>query len=135
MIDGLRLPHEFYDDSLRISVYGFAGEPTAVDPWGNPYVLQIPPAQAFLSPSNVTDEVRFRYARLVSAGPDGCLDTPCFESNGTNDWQSAGADWCNPTFRRLIRQAGRIAEDVSRRGDDVILFMMRSDVDDGEEED
>ena len=126
----LRLPHAFKDDA-RASVYGFVDEPTLLDPWGNPYVLQIPPPQAFPGVTNVSDLTRFAYARVVSAGPDGVLDTPCFGANGTNWWATA---W-NETRRRLARQAGLIdATNRVARGDDLVLFLSRNDVDEGREE-
>lgn len=126
-LDHLRLPGEFKDDA-RASIYGFVGEPTLLDPWGNPYVVQIPPPQAFSDVTNVSDEVRFSYARLVSAGPDGVLDTPCFLSNETNWWSST---W-NRDQQRLSRQAGLI-DGTNRvaRGDDLVLFFNRNDVDEG----
>jgi prepilin-type N-terminal cleavage/methylation domain-containing protein len=133
-IDYLRLPEEF---SLNgASVYGFPGEPAIIDPWGNPYVLQIPPAQAFsaMSATNVSDSLRFKYARIVSAGPDGILSTPCFASNSTNDWMQIGTNWRNEESRRLSRQAGLIdGNNRAHRGDDLVLFLLRNDVDEGEE--
>lgn len=48
--------------------YGTAGEPTVLDPWGNPIVVQVPTHSS--DPAE-----RFRYARLVSAGSDGALST------------------------------------------------------------
>ena len=131
---GLRLPVEILERYGNCSVYGFPGEPAIIDPWGNPYVMQVPPPQAFPdfqgSNTNLSDEVRFRYARVVSAGPDGRLDTPCFGANPTNWWATA---W-TPLSRRLARQAGRIDNvDVSARGDDLVLFLVRNDIDEGEE--
>lgn len=130
-LDHLRLPAAF-KDATRASVYGFVGEPAFLDPWGNPYVVQIPPPQAFPGVTNVADEARFFYARLVSAGPDGRLDTPCYGANTTNFWGASG--WTERT-RRLARQAGLI--DVTNRvarGDDLVLFFNRNDIDEGEEE-
>jgi len=126
---GLREPDDFLDRRAGCSIYGFPGEPVLIDPWGNPYVLQIPPAQAFSGVNtNLPDEVRFRYARLVSAGPDGRLDTPCFGTNPTNRWTTA---W-NARRRRESRQAGRLdGSNVSARGDDLVLFVCREDVDEG----
>lgn len=134
-VAGLREPIVFSTERADCSVYGFRGEPALLDPWGNPYVLQIPPAQAFSTVvTNVPDTVRFRYARVVSAGPDGRLTTPCFEANGTNDWRVIGINWQDERMRRLSRQAGLIdGDDRSRRGDDLVLFLMRNDVDEGEE--
>lgn len=128
-LDHLLLPAAF-KDAAKASAYGFVGEPALFDPWGNPYVLQVPPPQAFPGVTNIADEVRFRYARLVSAGPDGVLDTPCYLPNATNEqattWTVRG--------RRLARQAGRIdGTDVSARGDDLVLFLVRGDTDEGEE--
>ena len=130
----LRLPKDFLDRVDGCSIYGFPGEPAILDPWGNPYVLQIPPPQAFPdrlgANTNLPDEVRFRYARVVSAGPDGRLDTPCFASNATNWWSTS---W-NGRERRICRQAGLIdGDDRSARGDDLVLFITRNDVDEGEE--
>jgi prepilin-type N-terminal cleavage/methylation domain-containing protein len=128
-LDGLRLPDEIVSSVGGCSVYGFPGEPSLTDPWGNPYVLQIPPAQAFEGRSrDVSDEMRFHYARVVSAGPDGILSTPCFALNLTNRWESS---W-NDSFRRLSRQAGREGLDVSARGDDIVLFLRRNDTDEGD---
>lgn len=64
------------------------------DPWGHPIVLQIPPGPAGL-----------RYARLVSAGPDGLLTTP-------PDDPMAGRDGA-----------------LSARGDDLVQFLNRADID------
>jgi len=100
---------------LDRAVYGVAGEQAVGDPWGNPYVLQVPPEIAFQDPS---DAKRFHYARLVSAGPDGVLQTPCFSSG------SLSAD-----ARRVLRLAGRFPDgSISARGDDIVLFLNRPDV-------
>ena len=128
-LDGLREPDEFVNGVGGCSIYGFPGEPAVIDPWGNPYVLQIPPAQAFPgSNTNLSDDVRFRYARVVSAGPDGKLQTPCFAQNMTNRWETTWSE----RFQRLSRQAGRYGADVEARGDDIVLFLVRNDTDDGE---
>lgn len=130
-LDNLRLPEVFTRREGGCSVYGFPGEPAVIDPWGNPYVLQIPPAQAFEGVNtNLSDEIRFRYARVVSAGPDGRLSTPCFALNKTNHWDTTWSE----SFRRLSRQAGRDDRGVAARGDDIILFLVRNDIDEGEEE-
>lgn len=127
---GLRLPDAFTRGEGGCSVYGFPGEPAAIDPWGNPYVLQIPPAQAFEGVNtNLSDKTRFRYARVVSAGPDGRLSTPCFALNMTNRWDTTWSE----DFRRLSRQAGRDGSGIAARGDDIILFLVRTDTDEGEE--
>ena len=111
------------------SAYGFPGEPAILDPWGNPYVLQVPPPQAFSrSPATVAPETRWQYARLVCAGPDGRLDTPCFFENRTN---STARAWI-AREPRISRQAGRAGNgDTSLRGDDIVLFLNRSDIDEG----
>jgi len=130
-LTGLREPDDFLNRKDGCSIYGFPHEPALIDPWGNPYVLQIPPPQAFPGVNtNVADEVRFRYARVVSAGPDGRLDTPCFGANLTNMWTTAWTE----RQRRSSRQAGRLGGDVSARGDDLVLFLCREDIDEGEGE-
>lgn len=127
-LSNLRLPVEF-KDSLKASIYGFVGEPTLFDPWGNPYVLQIPPPQAFESVTNISDKIRFNYARVVSAGPDGVLSTPCFFNNTTNWFASSWSE----EARRMSRQAGLIdGTNTNARGDDLVLFLMRTDFDEGE---
>ena len=130
-LSGLYLPDDFRNHYLGCSVYGFPGEPAMIDPWGNPYVLQVPTKQAFANSfTNIPDEVRFRYARIVSAGPDGVLSTPCFKANVTNDVKAT--TW-NERTRRLARQAGRInGDDLSARGDDLVRFLLRADIDEGE---
>ena len=92
------------------SPYGFAGEFALADPWGNPYVLQVPEETAFpvrMRPTAELDrtfaKLRWKYARWVSAGPDGVLEAP--------------RDLC----------AGRDAESVATRGDDLVLFLNRVD--------
>ena len=95
--------------------YGIPGEQALGDPWGNPYILQIPPKNAF-SAENQREDVRFGYARFVSAGPDGILQTPCYF-----------ASW-NDTRRRLSRLAGRNENGAEERGDDIVLFIGREDV-------
>jgi hypothetical protein len=123
------MPTEFKNSS-RASVYGFPGEPAIMDPWGNPYVVQIPPPQAFTEVTNAIDSMRFAYARVVSAGPDGRLDTPCFGANITNFWGTTG--W-SERRRRLSRQAGLVdGNDRTARGDDLVLFFSRNDIDEGE---
>ena len=110
------------DDYLPNRPWGFPGEPALLDPWDDPYVLQVPPPQAFVNPSgglaDVGETERFRYARIVSAGPDGILSTPCFYSN-TN---ATGSAW-GPAQRRASIFAGRTED----RGDDLVLFLFRED--------
>ena len=130
-VSGLRLQPEILERRDGCSVYGFPGERSALDPWGNPYIIQIPPPQAFPgTTTNLPETLRFEYARVVSAGPDGILSTPCFALNETNYWNTT---W-SPRFRRLARQAGRYEDDIAARGDDLVVFLKRADVDEGEEE-
>lgn len=130
-VSSLYLP-EYFANHRDASIYGFAGEPALLDPWGSPYVLQVPPPQAFTNASvtAVSPETRFAYARLVSAGPDGKIDTPCFFVNATND---ASVSVWNERTRRISRQAGLVdGDDKFLRGDDIVLFLMRNDIDDGD---
>lgn len=110
-------PASFRNRADGRSVYGFPGQdPAIADPWGNPYVLQIPPVEAF---TDASPSLRFVYARIVSAGPNGRLETPCFQARGTgvkDGWRDA-------------RLAGlRKGGDVSARGDDLVLFLSRADL-------
>lgn len=101
--------------TAELFAYGNPGEKALGDPWGNPYVLQVPPANAF---SSSDEERRFHYARFVSAGPDGVLQTPCF-AGGTLDADA----------RRTLRLAGRLPDGTAAgRGDDIVLFIDRPDV-------
>ncbi len=94
--------------SVSISPYGEPGNLSMGDPWGNPFIIQIPPPAAFLN--SITDAKRFRYSRLVSAGADGILSTPADRLAGMlNDGTSAA------------------------RGDDLVLFLNRADVYENEE--
>lgn len=133
-VSSLYLPTDF-SNRRDISIYGFSGEPAIIDPWGNPYVVQVPPPQAFVnygqSVSAVAPETRFEYARLVCAGADGKIDTPCYFVNLTND--ATITAWDERT-RRLSRQAGLIDGDNKfLRGDDIVLFLNRNDIDEGEQ--
>ena len=116
----LSVPDDYIRDS---AAYGFPGEPALFDPWGSPYILQVPPPQAFAKSggrkADVSGEERFRYARIVSAGPDGVVSTPCFNSNT----HSSGSAW-GPAARRDSIFAG----DKASRGDDLVLFLSRSDI-------
>jgi prepilin-type N-terminal cleavage/methylation domain-containing protein len=73
--------------------YGASGTPTVVDGWGRPLVVQWPTVG--------TDTERKLYVRLVSAGPDGLLQTR--------------ADVLYP-------------DPATDRGDDLVLFFRRADV-------
>jgi prepilin-type N-terminal cleavage/methylation domain-containing protein len=107
MDDASFLQRGFYLDAAT-SRYGEPGDLTVGDPWGNPIVIQVPDAAAFTQPTQA--EHRLRFARLVSAGPDGVLTTP------------------------LDRLAG-LAPDGTKplRGDDLVQFLNRSDVYEPEE--
>ncbi len=131
-VSSLYLPRDWRDALWGCSVYGFPGERAPLDPWGNPYVLQVPPPQAFSRrPALVPPLIRWNYARIVSAGPDGVLETPCFYRNLTNE--AAVTSW-GRLEPRLSRQAGRTdSTNIAARGDDIVLFLNRSDIDEGEE--
>jgi type II secretory pathway pseudopilin PulG len=105
--DATFLQRGFFTDASN-SPYGLTDDLAAADPWGNPIVVQVPPASAFSGSTG--DAKRFRYARLVSAGADGALTTP------------------------LDRLAGMLADGTSiARGDDVVIFLNRSDAYETEE--
>ena len=58
--------------------YGRSGDPAPLDAWGNPIVLQQPIAtEAGFSATSLSA------ARLVSAGPDGVIDTPLVKTSLT----------------------------------------------------
>lgn len=100
-------------DSGGVSAYGSTGDLAVADAWGNPVVLQVPPVAAFSNSS--ADEKRFRYARIVSAGPDGILSTPLTD----------------PLLGRL---GGKLADGTTAaRGDDLVRFLNRPDVYEAEE--
>ena len=110
--------------------YALPGDLALTDPWGNPYVLQVPPAEAFDAPG---EHRRFHYARLVSAGQDGVLSTPCFDFEApprsrpgyTNHYHSA----LTPDTKRLLRLAGmQESGGAAARGDDLVLFINRMDI-------
>lgn len=94
--------------TVNDSHYGAPNDRAMGDRWGNPIVVQIPPNSAFTTP---TDNKRFRYARLVSAGVDGILTTPYDD-----------------------RLAGReLNGNTEDRGDDLVLFLNRADIYETEE--
>ena len=105
----------FFYDAIY-SHYGQPGYRAIGDQWGNPIVLQIPPDEAFVTPSN---EKRWRYARLVSAGPDGRLSTPRYDSSILDIDRR----------RRDARLAGLQPDGSTElRGDDLVLFLTRPDI-------
>jgi len=77
------------------SFYGQDGDPAVIDPWGRPIVLQWPTVPA------ISLDERQSFARLVSAGPDGVLNTP---SN----------------------VLGPDLNDQSQVGDDVVVYLFRA---------
>lgn len=83
--------------------YGETGDPTVLDAWGRPIVLQLPEGVSGDFPAEMTEAERRRirrlHTRLVSAGPSGRLNTP--------------PDVLMPT--------------ELERGDDVVLFLFRYD--------
>jgi prepilin-type N-terminal cleavage/methylation domain-containing protein len=103
----------FFYDAFG-SYYGQPGDLAIGDPWGNPIILQVPPPEAFASP---TKTKRWRYARLVSAGPDGELSTPRYDPL-VLDEELRRAD---------ARLAGR-RPNGTIRGDDLVIFLNRADV-------
>jgi prepilin-type N-terminal cleavage/methylation domain-containing protein len=79
----------------RTDAYGNAGDPALFDVWGNPIVLQYPTTGATVAINN-------SFARLISAGPNGALETP--------------TDY-----------AGTPYPPSSTRGDDIVLFINHAD--------
>jgi prepilin-type N-terminal cleavage/methylation domain-containing protein len=76
-------------------VISVPGDPTVLDAWGRPIVIQEPSTHGELTP-DATDKT---YARLVSAGANGKIDT-------------------SPTVRM---------PNAAQRGDDVVIFLFRHD--------
>jgi prepilin-type N-terminal cleavage/methylation domain-containing protein len=72
--------------------YGANGDSAPLDAWNHPIVIQIPAADP-------------TYARLVSAGPDGVIQTPL----------------------NYLDSNGKPYPPASMRGDDVVLFLLRPD--------
>jgi len=71
--------------------YGLAGDPAILDSWGNPLVIQKPLAG--------TDAEQSLFTRIVSAGPDGIINTPI----------------------------NLLYPELSDRGDDIVIFLRRAD--------
>lgn len=104
----------FFDRGFFQFTYGTTGDPAVGDAWGNPIVLQIPLESAFQwskvasssnPPQAEKDAIRWRFARVVSAGRDGVLDTSPLD---------ALAGRTSPT-------------NATNRDDDIVLFLNRSD--------
>ncbi len=85
--------------------YGETDDPAVLDAWGRPIVLQVPDAGATDLPSELGEfteaQIRRLHVRLVSAGPNGRIDTP--------------PDVLMPS--------------AAERGDDLVLFLFRHDED------
>ena len=63
------------------ATYGAANDPALIDAWGNPIVIQWPANSADSTP---TATQQYQYVRLVSAGPNGVLDTPITDTPVTD---------------------------------------------------
>jgi len=83
-----------------------SGDPTVLDAWGRPIVIQEPNTT---STPYAPDAVDKTYARLVSAGPNGIIDTPETVRMPTNK----------------VNADGSYPEDS--RGDDIVIFLFRHD--------
>ncbi len=92
----------FDDHDGAFAGYGVEGEPTLIDGWGRPIVIQLPDVSA-----GETDE-ELLHIRLVSAGEDGVLQTPLDELMPQG---SQTADGANP----------------NQRGDDIVVFLRVTD--------
>ena len=79
--------------------YGQDGDPTVLDAWARPIVIQVP-----TQPDPTTGEPGVNFARLVSAGPNGVIDTSEDVTMPTLDYSATG------------------------RGDDVIMFLFHNDL-------
>jgi prepilin-type N-terminal cleavage/methylation domain-containing protein len=84
-VDWQRLP-------ASVQPYVTVGDPVPIDAWGRPIVFQVPAGAA------APDQKQ--YARLISTGSDGVLQTP----------------------------AGVLYPTPAQRGDDLVLFILRPDV-------
>lgn len=62
----------FQADAVFTEEYGVPGDPVLLDGWNRPIVLQVPVPGG----EGAVDPADERYARLVSAGPNGVIDTP-----------------------------------------------------------
>jgi len=78
--------------------YGEEGDPAPLDAWGSPIVLQLPAG------GSITGAESVEFARLVSFGPDGELNSPDAPAPGVTD-----------------QDALELPPAV--RGDDVVLFL------------
>lgn len=78
-----------------LPAYGADDDPALNDAWGRSIIIQVPTAAADPDPKQ-----RNQFARIVSAGADGILQTP----------------------------ADRLYPSLVDRGDDRLLFLLRSDI-------
>lgn len=83
--------------------YGLDDDPAVLDAWGRPIVLQVPDENATDMPNGngefTPEQIRRLHARLVSAGPNGRIETPI----------------------------DRLMPTEAERGDDIVLFLFRYD--------
>jgi type II secretory pathway pseudopilin PulG len=89
------------------SAYGVEGSATMNDGWGNPIVLQVDyDGNGSVNPA---DDEEAKYARLVSAGPNGVVDTPY--------------DYAN----RIPSEDGATNLTEAESGDDIVIFLRVQD--------
>ena len=88
--------------------YGSKGDPAVLDPWGNPIIIQFP----YNTSHPTTGAQDYQFARLISAGPNGVIDT------------SPTATYLNPVSSLYDPYAQQ-----SARGDDIVLYINHSDSD------
>ena len=62
--------------------YGLANDPAIIDGWGHPIVIQWPSNTADTTLSLAAQQAQF--VRLVSAGPNGVIDTPLTDTPNTD---------------------------------------------------
>ncbi len=74
--------------------YDNVGAPCVIDPWQRPVILQRP------TTTGLTDDERREFTRLVSAGPDGIIETsPSAQAPDRNQLQDVGDDIVLYLFR------------------------------------
>jgi len=78
--------------------YGSVGDPAVFDPWGHPIIIQHPTTGA-------TPAINASFTRLISAGPNGIIDTP--------------TDYAGTPYPPYTPQ--------NQRGDDIVLFLNHAD--------
>lgn len=98
-------------------LYGVPGEAAVGDAWGNPLILQIPSTKP--DGTTFTSSIEaWKYARIVSAGPNGKLDTVLGNSDFPSEPQA---------YNKAL--AGKKSDNSTpARGDDIVLFLNRADV-------